>query len=190
MHRAFSGAVVLLMICSRDAIAQDTPPSTDRFRDFINAAILSPTPYVLATGGGLIDQLSNMPEEWRGGGALTKQTVARLGSGFTSDAIGHSVAAIIRHRVRYDPCSCGGFARVGHAMKRAFVSMTDRGGTAPNYSLWAGKFAAAGLANAWYPTSYQADDILREGSVGIVVSGGLNILKEFSPELMRLNPFR
>jgi hypothetical protein len=194
MHRFFACRVAvvfsLIALLPAGAAAQDRETPPDRFRDFVTAAILSPTPYVLGAGGGLIDQVSNMPEEWDGGSGVAKRTVARLGSGFASDAIGHSVAAVIRHRVRYDPCTCRGLARVGHAMTRAFVSVTDSGGHAPNYSLWAAKFSAAGLANAWYPTSYQRSDVLREGSVGIVVSGGLNILREFSPELMRLNPFR
>jgi hypothetical protein len=194
MNRFFARRIAivcsLLALLPDGAAAQDRETPPDRFQDFVNAAILSPTPYVLGTGGGLIDQVSNMPVEWSGGSGLTKRTVARLGSGFASDAIGHALAAVIRHRVRYDPCACRGFARVGHAMKRAFVSVTDAGGHAPNYSLWAAKFSAAGLANAWYPASYQRHDVLREGGVGIVVSGGLNILKEFTPELMRLNPFR
>ena len=194
MNRLFARRLVvvfsLLLLPPAGAAAQDSQTPPDRFQDFVNAAILSPTPYVLGAGGGLIDQVSNMPQEWRGGAGLAKRTAARLGSGFASDAIGHGIAAVIRHRVRYDPCTCRGLARVGHAMKRAFVSVTDRGGHAPNFSLWAAKFSAAGLANAWYPARYQRDDVLRDGSVGIVVSGGLNILKEFSPELMRLNPFR
>jgi hypothetical protein len=75
-------------------------------------------------------------------------------------------------------------------MKRTLVSVRDGGGAAPNYSLWVAKFSAAGLANAWYPDSYQRDDIVREGFVGIAVAGGLNVLREFAPELLKLNPFR
>ena len=75
-------------------------------------------------------------------------------------------------------------------MGRAFVSMHENGSAAPNYSLWIAKYSSAGLANTWYPTSYTRTDIIREGSVGIVISGGLNVLNEFSPELMKLIPFR
>jgi hypothetical protein len=100
------------------------------------------------------------------------------------------VAAAIHHRVRYDACRCRGFARVKHAMGRAFVSVHENGSAAPNYSLWIAKYSSAGLAKTWYPPSYTRTDIIREGSVGIVISGGLNILNEFSPELMKLIPFR
>jgi hypothetical protein len=106
--------------------------------------------------------------------------------GFASDAIGHSLGAVIHHRVRYDACQCTGWSRVNHAMGRAFVSRKEDGGRAPNYSLWIAKYGAAGLANAWYPPSYTMGDIVREGGVGILVSGGLNVLNEFSPDLLRL----
>jgi hypothetical protein len=165
-------------------------PPQDRFQDFLNAALLTPSPYVLALGGGVLDQFGNFPEEWSGNSSFTKRWLARQGMGFASDAIGHGVAAVIHHHVVYDACTCKGFARVKHAMGRAFVSIKDDGGSAPNYSLWVAKFSAAGVANAWYPESYQRSDIIREGAVGIVVAGGLNILKEFSPELLRIVPFK
>ena len=190
--------VLLFVVFAQAANAQTTQPDTkagggpqlDRFRDFVHVAVMSPTPYVLALGGGILDEMGNMPEEWTGGAGFGKRYLARQGGGFASDAIGHSVAAVIHHRVRYDPCTCRGFARLTHAMGRAFVSLREHGGAAPNYSLWIAKFSSAGLANAWYPASYTRSDILREGAVGIVVSGGLNILNEFSPELMKLVPFR
>ena len=162
----------------------------DRFQDFLDAAVLSPTPYVLSLGGGILDQLGEFPKEWTGGRGFGERYLARQGMSLTSDAVGHSVAAVIHHRVIYDPCTCKSFARVKHAIGRAFVSRTDSGGSAPNYSLWIAKFSAAGLANTWYPDSYQKGDIIREGGVGIVVSGGLNILKEFSPELLRIAHIR
>jgi hypothetical protein len=188
--------IVLLVLWPGVSLAQDAQtsakplPDLDRFRDFVHVAVLSPTPYLLAFGGGVLDQLGDMPEEWSGGNAFSKRFVARMGGGFAADAIGHSAAALMRHRVRYDPCTCRGWSRVGHAFGRGFVSMHEDGGSRPNYSLWIAKFSAAGLANTWYPPSYTGIDILREGSVGIVISGGLNVLNEFSPELMKLLPFR
>jgi hypothetical protein len=190
-------SLLALLICWPSmSSAQDTQgvnralPGIDRFRDFVHVAILSPTPYVLALGGGVLDQMGNMPEEWDGGDAFAKRFTARMGGGFASDAIGHSAAALMHHRVLYDRCACRGWSRFRHAMGRAFVSMHENGRSAPNYSLWIAKFSAAGLANTWYPPSYTRGDILREASIGIVVAGGLNVLNEFSPELLKLIPFR
>jgi hypothetical protein len=183
-------ALVMVLLAAPAALAQPPEPGADRFDQFIGVGIVSQTPTALAIGAGIIDQWSSFPEEWNGADGFWKRTLARRGAALASDGIGHAAAALLHHRVVYDPCACRGFARAGHAMKRAFVSRRDDGGSAPNYSLWIGKYSSAGLANAWYPPSYQADDIVREGALGIVIAGGLNVLREFTPELMRLNPFR
>lgn len=166
-------------------------PPPDRFQDFVDRAVLSPGPYALAFGGGVIDEIANMPEEWTGGGGFAKRNLARLGSGFASDAIGHSVAAALRHRVAYEPCACAGpRRRTQHALSRGFVTRADDGRTVAHASMFIAKFGAAGLANAWYPKSYTAGDAVREGFVGIGINAALNIAREFAPELMRLTPFR
>jgi len=57
-------------------------------------------------------------------------------------------------------------------------------------SLFIAKFAAAGVANAWYPPSYTGQRGGPRGVRGIGVNAALNIAREFAPELMRLVPFR
>lgn len=192
----------LLMLCPATAFTQPltpraptiqsvTPAKPDRFDDFVHAAVLSPGPYALAFGGGVLDQLGHMPKEWTGSGGFAKRTLARVGSGFASDAIGHSTAALLGHRVHYEPCGCaGGWPRTKHALARGFVTRDDQGSTVVHSSLFVAKFGAAGLANAWYPKSYTRSDIVREGIVGIGANAALNIAREFAPELMRLIPFR
>ena len=166
-------------------------PPPDRFQDFVDRAVLSPGPYALAFGAGVIDEISNMPEEWTGGSGFAKRNLARLGSGFASDAIGHSVAAVLGHRVAYEPCACkGGRLRTQHALARGFVTRADDGRAVAHASVFIAKFGAAGLANAWYPKSYTAGDTVREGFVGVGINAALNIAREFAPELMRLMPFR
>ena len=172
-------------------VPSSAPPTTDRFQDFLHAALLSPEPYVLAFGAAVIDELSTMPEEWTGSSGFGKRNLARVGSGFASDAIGHSVAAVLGHRVPYEPCGCTGkWPRTRHALGRGFVTRSDDGHPVANTSLFIAKFGAAGLANAWYPESYGGSDVVREGFVGIGVNAALNIAREFAPELMRLIPFR
>jgi len=175
-----------LALPSLSAAAVQEPPR-DRMREFVEAAILSPGPYALAFGGGVIDEVSNFPREWTGGKGFGQRVAARVGSGFASDAIGHGMAAVLHHRVRYEPCSCsGGWPRMFHALSRGFVTRHDNGGLVMHSSIFVAKFGAAGLANAWYPSSYSGTDVVREGVVGIGVNAGLNIAREFAPELLRL----
>lgn len=195
--------LVVLILCPVIAFAQTAAPPApdaqlatstprpDRFQDFIDRSVLSPGPYILALGGGVLDELSNIPEEWTGGSGFAKRNLARVGAGFASDAIGHSVAAMLGHRVGYESCACaGGWRRVAYAVRRGFVTRDDGGRTVPHTSLFVAKFSAAGLANTWYPKSYTRTDIVREGFAGIGVNAVLNIAREFAPELMRLVPFR
>jgi hypothetical protein len=183
--------LVAILVCLLPAplfaqISTPSEPDLDRFHYFVTVAVLSPSPYALSLAGAVLDEIGDFPEDWTDGHPFVKRYLARQGMSLASDAIGHSLGALIGHRVRYDMCACSGFSRVRHGMARAFVSRTTNGSSAPNYSLWVAKFSAAGLANTWYPASYTASDIVREGAVGIMVSGGLNVLKEFSPELLRM----
>jgi hypothetical protein len=165
----------------------NSPLPIDRFEQFVDIAVQSPVPYVYAAGGALIDQASGFPEEWTGVEGFEKRNAARWGQGLAADAIGHAAAAVLHHRVRYDSCEChGAVPRTAHGVLRAFVSARDDGGRAPNYSLWIAKFAAAGMANAWYPDSYTRRDVFWQALTSIGVSAGLNVVQEFAPELLRL----
>ena len=164
-----------------------TPVPLDKFEEFVDHSLRSPTPYVYAAAGALLDQIGGFPKEWTGAEGFEKRTASHLGQGFTGDAIGHAAAAVLHHRVAYDMCACvGAIPRTGHALVRAFVSVKDDGGRAPNWSLWLSKYAAAGLANTWYPKSYTKGDTFWQATTAIGISAGLNALKEFSPELLRI----
>lgn len=194
--------IVLLILAPSSTFAQPAPPlgqeapaganpPPDRLHDFVDRAILSPGPYVLALGGAIIDEVSSMPIEWTGPSGFGKRNAARLGSGFASDVIGHSVAAVLGHRIGYDRCGCaGGWSRTKHALSRGFVTRDEDGHRVANASLFIAKFGAAGLAASWYPKSYTGADVVREGFAGIGASAALNIAREFAPELTRLIPFR
>jgi hypothetical protein len=185
---------VLVLLLPTSAFAQSSAPGApgtsgdvDRLHIFWQAAIASPGPYLLDLGGGIIDQISGFPKEWTGGKGFGQRTLARVGSGLASDAIGHTVAAVIKHRVLYEPCECsGGWGRTLHALGRGFVTRTDSGEIRPHVSIFVAKAAAAGLENAWYPDSYRGFDIAREAVVGVGVNAALNVGREFAPELKRL----
>jgi hypothetical protein len=185
----------LMPVTGRAQVAGDSPPPLpttplappNRDRDFVELALISPGPYALALGGGIIDEMASFPEEWTGGKGFGQRVFARVGSSWASDAIGHSAAALLRHHVRYEPCGCDGpLRRTAHALGRGFVTRRENGSLAMHSSVFIAKFGTAGLQNAWYPPSYTGDDMVREGLVGIAVNAALNVGREFSPELLRL----
>jgi hypothetical protein len=182
---------VLLLLYPSLARAQSgnvPPPPADRVHDFVYASILSPGPYVLDLGAAIIDDVSKFPSEWEDTDhAFGKRFAARVASGFASDVIGHTTGALLHHRVLYEPCGCSaGWARTRHAIGRGFVTRHDSGRVVFHVSIFVAKFAAAGLATTWYPDSYTSSDIVREGFAGVGANAGLNILREFGPDLMRL----
>jgi hypothetical protein len=190
MTRPVRLAFALLLLCPLPALAQANvpPPSEDRFGDFVRASVLSPGPYVLDLGAAIIDHGSEFPEEWElEDHPFVRRFGARLASGFVSDAVGHSIGAVLHHRVLYEACACtGGWRRTMHALGRGFVNRHDDGRVVPNVSIFVAKFSAAGVANAWYPDSYTTSDVVREGVIGVGANAGLNVLREFGPDLMRL----
>lgn len=173
--------------------AQTTPQAvapaapSGRVQDFVDLAILSPTPYIVAVGYGVTDQVVEYPVEWTGNKGFGQRTLARVAHGLASDAITHSLAAALHHNVRYEPCICNGaWKRTTHALGWGFATRHENGEMVMHTSLFAAKFAAAGLANAWYPASYTGADVLREGVIGIGVNALVNVTREYAPELKRL----
>jgi hypothetical protein len=190
MHKLRPAAACLLFLYPSIALAQTNhvSPPEDRLHDFVYASILSPGPYVLDLGSAVIDDMSKFPREWEAiHKAFAKRFAARLGSGFTSDVVGHTAGAILRHRVLYEPCGCnGGWSRTRHAIGRGFLTRHDNGRVVFHVSIFVAKFSAAAIGQAWYPSSYNGIDILREGFFGVGANGGLNVLREFGPDLMRI----
>jgi hypothetical protein len=181
-------ALVMLLPAAASAQTRLPGPADEtRMEAFWRSAVLSPGPYILDLGAAVLDEAFNFPEEWTGGGAFGQRLLARVGSGFSSDAIGHSVGALLHHRVLYEPCGCaGGWRRTWHALGRGFVTRDETGGLVPHVSLFIAKGATAGIQTAWYPDSYDGPEMAREFSFGIGVNALLNIGREFAPELLRL----
>ena len=187
--KALCFVLASVVLCPVSALAQSSPPlpPDDRVGDFVRASILSPGPYVLDLGAAAIDEVAEFPPEWQhDDNGFAKRLGTRIAGGFASDVIGHSVGAMLNHRVLYEPCGCaGGWRRTGHALGRGFVTTHDDGRVVFHMSIFAAKFGAAGLANSWYPSSYTGSDSVREGFAGIAANAALNILREFGPDLMR-----
>jgi hypothetical protein len=143
---------------------------------------------VLDLGAATIDEWSGFPSEWdERANPFGRRLAARLGMGFASDVIGHATGAVLNHRVLYEPCGCrGGWQRTGHAIGRGFVNRHEDGRVVFNASIFVAKFGAAAVGHSWYPASYTGSDMVREGLIGVGANAGLNVLREFGPDLKRL----
>jgi len=76
-------------------------------------------------------------------------------------------------------------SRIKYALTRSFVTRTDSGGTAPNYSFWLGQGSSAAISNLYYgPGDRSATDALVRFLTGSATSTGFNVVKEFLPEII------
>lgn len=138
-----------------DADAQLPPLSTRE--KFVLASRDSVTDYSSYTWAGILAGqamlLNSDPELGRGikgyGRYYWRTFVDGISGTFFTEAI---VPAITHEDPRYYTLGHGGFfRRTGYAISRAFVTKTDSGGTAFNWSEVGGNALEAGLSNAYYP---------------------------------------
>ena len=79
------------------------------------------------------------------------------------------------------------FARGTYAVSRVFITKTDGGANAPNYSLFAGHAATAILQNAYYPDVNHGVEETAKGYAGSFAGSALsNVVREFLPDLLHL----
>lgn len=76
--------------------------------------------------------------------------------------------------------------RIGYAMSRVVVTQGDDGSRQFNFSKVLGSLLSASLANAYYPDEDRtAGRTFARAGKHLAVSAGLNLLKEFGPQLRR-----
>jgi len=86
---------------------------------------------------------------------------------------------------RYYTLGHGGFfKRSGYSISRLFVTRTDRGGMAPNFSEIVGNGSAAGISNLYYPSAERSWTKTGQRWVAQVgLDGVSDLIKEFWPDL-------
>jgi hypothetical protein len=131
-----------------------------------------------------IEQASNTYAGYRQGFAgYSKRYAAKFADGRTSDFLTHAVFPSLLHQdPRYYYQGSGSIkSRVAHAVASAFVTRTDRGLTAPNYSYVLGDMCSGALSNPYYPRANRGVSLVfSNAALGLAGRVGTNILREFS----------
>lgn len=117
----------------------------------------------------------------------------RYGAGFADQAIGNMMTgAVFPSLLRTDPRYYRmGEGTVGHRLRysltRIFVTRTDSGHRAFNFSEFGGNGVAAGISNLYYPASDRTvSNTLNTWGTQIVIDCFGNELKEFWPDIHHL----
>src|SRR5947209_1547042 len=75
--------------------------------------------------------------------------------------------------------------RARYALTRIFVTRTDSGHNAFNFSEVGGNCIAAAISNAWYPDTRTAADNSEKVGIQLATDAFSNVLKEFWPDVKR-----
>lgn len=187
----------LIIAFTATALFAQTPPavpytpltSDQRWEQYWHDTFLSPGLYFATLGYAAGAQIDKRPPEWgRGMDAYGK----RAGTFLATYAIQYTVrdagAAALGYDPRYIHCECKGAGRrLVHAFAWSFLAKDDHGRTRFNSPMLAGAYAGEMIPYFWYPKRYSPlKDGFRDGSQEVGITVGLNIFREFTPELRRL----
>lgn len=179
----------LLSIClSGQTLAPYSPlTASQRWDYYLSESLLSPGLYLAALGAAGGAQLDKDPPEW---GQGIDGYARRAGSLLATFAIHTTVYQASDAALRYDPrylhCDCKGGRRLAHAFVWSFLTKNDEGKTRFNFPVFAGAYASGMIPFLWFPDRYSPlKDGFREGSQQLGFTVGINVVREFSPELKR-----
>ena len=175
------------------ALSGYTPlTSEERWHRYWQESFSSPGLYFASLGSAIEGQLANDPPEWRQGvGGFSLRSASLFGMFTIQTTIYEAGTAAMGLEPRYQRCDCKGFPRrIGHALKWSVVTLNNAGKVRPNLPALAGGYGSGMLAMSWYPDRYHSlSDGVRLGNQQAGFMAGINLIREFGPELKRLLRF-
>lgn len=185
---------VLLAVCGVSLWAQ-TPAtagtyrpldSSERWKHYHGDTWRSGGFYGAVIATAIDAQLERNPPEWRRDAAGFGERIASwIGVFGIQEGIHHGGAAILGYDPGYLDCQCRGFLRrFGHAVQWSLVTKNSSGQRRPDLPAIAGAYGSGILATSWYPARYRPlSDGVRAGNEQMIFVVGINVVKEFAPEL-------
>ena len=137
-----------------------------------------------------MDQADNDPPEWEQGMAgFGRRAASRFGRLALQETIEMGGGALLGEDPRYRRCACSGFfRRSGHALVSTVLTRNRNGKPTVAFARLGGVYGGSMLATRlWYPDRYTATgDGFRLANISLGVSGGVNLMREFWPDLKRV----
>jgi hypothetical protein len=144
--------------------------------------------FIYAGIGAGLDQLRDRPGEWgEGGGAYAERYASHIGQYFIQRSIMFPVQALDHEDTRYYRSKRRSFGgRFGDAFLHTIWRHDDSGGMMPAYSEFFGDYGAAALSRLWWPQRFHnGHAIFIAGSDTVLIDAGINVLREFGPDVKR-----
>jgi hypothetical protein len=159
----------------------------ERFRQYMmNSAGVMPLLGEAVAAG--IGQWGNRPEEWgQGWDAFGRRYASSLGFNAARATITYGISAAMREDTRYFASHRkGGWNRAGYALSSTLIARHPDGSRALSVSGVAGVTGAAAVMSVWGPPSWKgAGNIAVNAGISLGTTAGLNVLREFLPDLLR-----
>ena len=171
-------------------LAHDTEPLSSRQKLEL-AADQSIAPYgliVSAFTAGISQARNSWPGYGQGAQGYGKRFGATLALNASSDVFGtFLLPSVLRHDPRYFVSARGGPAhKVGYAISRIFVTRTDRGGQAFNWSGVLAPLMAESLANTYLPDGERTTGkTFQRYGIHLGIDAAANVAKEFWPRIFK-----
>jgi len=149
-------------------------------------SLLTPT---IGAAIRLGSQPDRYPDSWQASwGGFGREYGNGLAIQGAQNSAYYAVAGLLHEDPRYAPSTSSNVAsRVGHALLFTLIDRNDSGKSRPAFANIAGSVAAGFVGNAYLPDGF--NDATHAGQRSIRrlgIYGGVNLLREFTPELMQL----
>jgi hypothetical protein len=161
----------------------------DRASLFFKGYMGNPLPYYAATTAAVGELLAGEPEGWpRSFSGYSRRAGSQITLLMFEEGVHEGGDAALGLDPRYYRCRCAGFLRrSGHALKMTFLAYDAQGHLHLDTPRLAGDYGGAMLITSWYPSQYRARvQGVQMGHVQVALDGGINLAREFLPEMKRL----
>lgn len=183
------GAIGLIFAVKGAAQESYRYPSLGERAEHLADRTLGLRPAVISGLVAGMRQWTDSPEEWgQGASGYGKRLASRHGRMVICESMQFGLGAALREDNRYLRSSRSGFLpRLGYAVSSTVLARKPHGGRTLSFSALAAHSASAVAAAHWYPSSNsRATEAARMTGLSLGLTAGMNIAREFKPELKRL----
>jgi hypothetical protein len=160
----------------------------DRIRDFLNRGF-APMSILRSGAAAGLGQVREVNPEWdQGMEGYSLRFASKYGHRLVRLTLESTSSAFLGQDLRYEPSRAAGFwPRTGHALTRVFVARKNDGSHTFASSRFGAAFGAGLISRTWHPRDDRTiGSGLRSGATSIGISAGMNVVREFWPEIRKL----
>lgn len=147
-----------------------------------------PASLLQSVAGAGVNQARDHPTEWgQGMGSYGRRFAAKYSHQIFKRSLQIGVATLLQEDPRYFHSQRTGlWSRTAYAITQTFIIYRNDGRRKFADSRFIGAFGAGFISRTWYPERYHTVTRgLESGSVSIAIDAGMNVFKEFWPDIKR-----